>query len=136
MFIQGEFEMESFHLELNAFLVLFFTGMVWGGLFDLYRVFRSRIKVNKTVDLIGDLLFWILAAIVVIPLIFWANWIELRLYVWIAITLGLIMYFIFFSRLLIPIFKLFWQSLGWMPRLLINLIWRIRINLQRSRLKK
>jgi spore cortex biosynthesis protein YabQ len=128
--------MESFHLELNAFLVLFFTGMVWGGLFDLYRVLRSRIKVNKTIDLVGDLLFWILAAIVVIPLIFWANWIELRLYVWIAITLGLIVYFSFFSRLLIPIFKLFWQSLGWMPRLLINLMWRIRINLQRSRLKK
>lgn len=123
--------MEFVHLQLSAFLVLLFTGMVWGGFFDLYRVFRSRIKVNNTIDFIGDLLFWLLAAILVIPLIYWATWLELRLYVWITIILGLVVYFSFLSNLFIPVFKLFWQAVGWLPGILFNLLWRVRLNMQR-----
>jgi spore cortex biosynthesis protein YabQ len=123
--------MQYVNLQLNAFLVLLFTGMVWGGFFDLYRVFRSRIKVNKTIDFIGDLIFWILVVILVIPLIYWGTWLELRFYVWISIMVGLVIYFCFLSRLFIPLFKIFWQIVGWLPRVVINLIWHLGLNTQR-----
>ena len=119
------------NLQLNAFLVLLFTGVVWGGFFDLYRVFRSRIKVNKTIDLMGDLIFWLLAVCLVIPLIYWGTWLELRLYVWISILLGLVLYFSFLSNLFIPIFKVFWKIMGWLPGMIINLVWRFGLTIQR-----
>jgi High-affinity K+ transport system, ATPase chain B len=129
--VGGNVEMDAFRLQFNACLVLLLTGMVWGGFFDLYRVFRSRIKVNKAIDFIGDLLFWIFTAIIIIPLIFWATWLELRLYVWIAIILGLVIYFSIFSSLFIPLFKLFWQGAGWLPGVLSDILWRIRFNMRR-----
>jgi spore cortex biosynthesis protein YabQ len=119
------------YLQLNAFLVLLFTGIVWGGFFDLYRVFRSQIRVSKTIDAMGDLLFWVLVTILVVPLIYWATWLELRLYVWVGIVLGIIIYFTCLSKLLIPVFKLFWQVVGWLPGVLMNLLWRLRLNIQR-----
>jgi spore cortex biosynthesis protein YabQ len=127
----GALGMEFVTLQLNAFLVLLFTGVVWGGFFDLYRVFRSWIKVNKTIDFIGDLIFWILAVFLVIPLIYWGTWLELRLYVWIAILLGLVLYFSFLSRLFIPLFKVFWQIIGWLPGMVINLIGQFSLTVQR-----
>lgn len=119
------------NFQLSALLILLFTGMVFGGFFDLYRVFRSQIKVNKTIDMVGDILFWIFAAFLVVPLIYWGTWLELRVYVWIAIIIGLVFYYTFFSRLFIPVFKKFWQIMGWLPRLLMNFLWRGGIFWQR-----
>jgi spore cortex biosynthesis protein YabQ len=123
--------MELVRIQLSAFVVLLFTGMVWGGFFDLYRVFRSRIRVNPTVNFIGDLVFWFLTALLVIPLIFWGSWLELRLYVWIAISTGLLLYFVFLSRIFIPIFKVLWQIVGWLPGVLANFFWRLGLIVRR-----
>jgi spore cortex biosynthesis protein YabQ len=123
--------MEFVHWQLNTFLVLLFTGMLWGAFFDLYRVFRSQIRVNRAIDVIGDILFWIFAAILIIPFIYWATWFELRLFVWLIIILGLILYFTFLSRILIPVFKGFWRAVNWFPGKIISMIGRFKTNLER-----
>ncbi len=123
--------MEFIYLQLNTFLVLLFTGILWGIFFDLYRVFRSRIRVNRAIDVIGDVIFWILAAILIIPFIYWATWLELRLFVWIIILLGLILYFTCLSSILIPVFKIFWQAVNWFPGIIINIFSRLKSNLRR-----
>ncbi len=123
--------MEFIYLQLNTFLVLLFTGILWGIFFDLYRVFRSQIRVNRAIDFIGDVIFWILAAILIIPFIYWATWLELRLFVWIIILLGLILYFTCLSSILIPVFKIFWQAVNWLPGIIINIFSRLKYNLRR-----
>ena len=123
--------MEFIYLQLNTFLVLLFTGILWGIFFDLYRVFRSQIRVNRAIDIIGDVIFWILAAILIIPFIYWATWLELRLFVWIIILLGLILYFTCLSSILIPVFKIFWQAVNWFPGIIINIFSRLKYNLRR-----
>ncbi len=117
--------MEYVNLQFSAFLLLLFSGMILGSFFDFYRVFRSQIKVNKIVDLVGDLIFWFLTGILIIPLIYWSTWLELRFYVWVSIFLGLVLYFGLFSQICIPIFKKFWHFAGWLPRILFNWLWRL-----------
>lgn len=123
--------MEFIHLQLNTFLVLLFTGILWGIFFDLYRVFRSRIRVNRITDGVGDVIFWILAAILIIPFIYWATWLELRLFVWFIIILGFILYFVYLSSILIPVFKIFWQAVNWFPGIIINILSRLKYNLRK-----
>ncbi len=123
--------MEFIHLQLNTFLVLLFTGILWGIFFDLYRVFRSRIRVNRVIDGMGDVIFWILAAMLIIPFIYWATWLELRLFVWFIIILGLILYFVYLSSILIPVFKIFWQAVNWFPGMIINIFSRLKYNLRK-----
>lgn len=118
--------MEHVNLQFNSFLLLVLTGMIFGGLFDLYRVFRSTIRVNKLIDAIGDLLFWLLSLMLLGPLIYWSTWLELRFYVWLALGAGLVFYLIVFSPKLIRIYLRFLRAITWLPRQIINLIQRFK----------
>ncbi|MGD8399829.1 MAG: spore cortex biosynthesis protein YabQ [Bacillota bacterium] len=113
--------MEYVTVQLSSFVTLLLTGMVLGGFFDLYRVWRSTVKVNWFITAGGDLLFWLIALLMATPLIFWSTWLELRLYVWLAIIAGVVMYFVTFSRLLLPVLLRLVRTVTWMPRQLLRL---------------
>ncbi len=114
--------MEYVNLQFNSFLILFLTGMFLGSFFDLYRVFRSTIRVNKLIDSFGDLIFWLLSLFLLGPLIYWSTWLELRFYVWLALGMGLVLYFSIFSPRLIRIYLRFWKAITWAPRQITNFI--------------
>lgn len=108
--------MDYVNIQASSSIILLITGMVLGGFLDLYRVFRATIKVNKWVDSFGDMLFWVLAVIVMTPLIYWSTWLELRLYVWLFLIIGLVMYYLIFSPVMLPLFLKFWHLITWLPR--------------------
>ena len=119
--------MGDVQLQLSSALVLFLTGMVMGGLFDLYRVIRSKAKLTKLKVICGDLLFWVAVAVVVTPLIFWGTWLELRLYVWCLLIAGVSFYFVVFSKTVIGLIVKSWQLISWLPRQLFRLLWLLRL---------
>jgi spore cortex biosynthesis protein YabQ len=102
--------------QLSSFLILFFTGMLLGSFFDFYRVLRGIVRAKRFFTMVGDLLFWLGAFILAVPLIYWSTWLELRFYVWAALLLGTILYFLLFSSLLIPLYLRFWHAATWLPR--------------------
>lgn len=106
--------------------------MVLGGFFDLYRVFRSTIKVTKFIDTLGDLLFWLLSLLLLGPLIYWSTWLELRFYVGLALGAGLVVYFMVFSPKLIRIYLRFWKTITWLPRQVINVMHRIYFMIEKT----
>lgn len=119
--------MEYLNLQISSLLILLGTGWFLGAFFDLYRVLRCRIRRNFFTDLIGDLVFWLLALLGAGLLIYWGTWLELRLYVWLITAIGLALYFSFFSPVLIPLFLRFWQAVGWLPRQVAKGVWHTRI---------
>ncbi|HYH01713.1 MAG TPA: spore cortex biosynthesis protein YabQ [Bacillota bacterium] len=102
--------------QLSSFFILLIAGLVLGGFFDFYRVWRSRIRVNWLVTAVGDLFFWFLALVLMTPLIFWGTWLELRLYVWLALGFGMVFYFSVLSSICISVFLKFWRLVTWLPR--------------------
>lgn len=126
--------MEYVNLQFNSFLLLILTGMILGGFFDLYRVFRSTIKVNRLIDYLGDLLFWICSLILLGPLIYWSTWLELRFYVWLGLGVGLAFYLTVFSPVLIRFYLRFWKAITWLPRQLINLMQSFKFLIAKSSL--
>ena len=113
------------NLELSSCLVLLVTGMVLGGFFDLYRTFRSTVKVNKLFDFMGDLIFWVLALILITPLVYWGTWLELRLYVWLLLLAGLVLYFLVFSKSMLSWYLRFWRGMSWLPKNIMKFLWHI-----------
>ncbi|MCL6589920.1 MAG: hypothetical protein K6U80_08205 [Firmicutes bacterium] len=113
--------MEFVQLQLSSCLILLVAGMAWGGIFDLYRVFGGKLfgntrgKTRRLIYFISDLFFWGIALVLIIPLIFWAAWLELRLYVWLLLFIGLLLYFALFSPIMIPLFLRLWRTLAWGP---------------------
>lgn len=123
--------MDYVNLQFNSFLILFLTGIFWGGFFDLYRVFRSTIKVNQVIDNLGDLFFWLLSLLLLGPLVYWSTWLELRFYVWLALGVGLVFYFSFFSAKLLRIYLRFWKVITWAPRQIGKLVQYLKLLIAR-----
>ena len=90
--------------QAYLFLVFSLTGVVIGILFDFFRILRRSIKTSNIVTYIQDILFWILAGIIVLYSIWYFNNGELRIYVLLGISIGVLLYMTTLSNIVIKVF--------------------------------
>ncbi|NLW56236.1 MAG: hypothetical protein GX050_06420 [Firmicutes bacterium] len=76
--------MEGIDWQLSTIAILFLTGLGWGLFYDLYLL----VKPSKKQTHFSDFFFWIISLLLMAPVIFFANWGELRLYLWISLLMG------------------------------------------------
>lgn len=72
-------------------------------MFDFFRVLRKKIKTKDIITYVQDVIFWILTGISMLYCIYTFNNGEIRLYEFIGILLGTILYFLTVSKLFINI---------------------------------
>ena len=89
----------------QAYLFLIFTlnGIIIGLLFDFFRILRRTFNTKDFITYIEDLLFWILTGFTLLYSIFTFNNGEIRLFMFIAVLLGIIIYMVFVSSYIIKI---------------------------------
>lgn len=75
-----------------------------GLIFDMYRILRLWLKPGQISTGLMDLLFWCVAAPILLLYILIANWGELRFYILIGISIGLMCYYLLFSRIILTTF--------------------------------
>lgn len=92
-------------VEIQAYLFLIFTinGIIIGLLFDIFRILRKSFKTSDIITYLQDLIFWIITAIILLYSIFKFSNGEIRLYMFIAVFLGCIIYMLQFSKYFIKI---------------------------------
>ena len=96
--------MQSQSLEqLYSFFVFVLVGFLIGLLFDFFRISRKVFKTSDIITSIEDVTFWIISGILVLFSIFKFNNGDLRLYILIAISVGLLFYILIFSKIVIGI---------------------------------
>ena len=93
--------------QAYLFLVFSLTGIVIGILFDFFRILRRSIKTSNIVTYIQDILFWILAGIIVLYSIWYFNNGELRTYVFLGLIIGILIYMTTLSNIIVKIFTKF-----------------------------
>lgn len=108
--------------QFNLILFSVLAGILTGILFDLYRVFRGLENPNKIITFIEDTLFWILTGIIVFIFLLSTNYAYIRLYVYCAIALGIIIYIWLFSKTFIKLQYKFLRSVGKVMRIFFNFI--------------
>ncbi len=84
--------MEGIDWQLSTISILFLTGLGWSLIYDLFT-FTKPVKEKGQ---IRDFIFWLVSALVIIPVLFFANWGELRLYLWLSLTAGACCYRLLF----------------------------------------
>lgn len=89
----------------QAYLFLIFTlnGFVIGLLFDFFRILRRSFKTNDIITYIEDIIFWIISGFIVLYSIFIFNNGEIRLFMFLAIAIGIILYILLLSNYIIKI---------------------------------
>lgn len=90
--------MISLEAQMMAFLAMILGGFMMGLSFDIYNVLRSKKKTHTVRTGIGDLLYWLFAtALVLFLLVYYGNWGEVRVYVYLGMLIGIMIYRVFFS---------------------------------------
>lgn len=89
--------------QAYLFLIFIVNGIVIGILFDFFRILRKTFHTSDSITYIEDLLFWIITGILILYSIFTFNNGEIRLFMFLAIILGVIGYILLFSSYVIKI---------------------------------
>ena len=89
--------------QLYILLSFFIAGIIIGLLFDIFRVTRKSFKLPNFIIYIEDVLFWILAGLIIIATIFIFTDGQIRLYMFLMLFMGAFIYFALISKLFIKI---------------------------------
>ena len=97
--------------QAYLFLVFSMTGVAIGILFDFFRILRRSIKTSNFITYIEDVLFWILTGLLVLYNIWYFNNGEIRIYMFLGIIMGVLIYMSTLSNILIKIFSKILQTI-------------------------
>lgn len=84
--------------QMYIFLVFIICGIIIGIIFDIFRILRKSFKTPDFVTYIEDILFWIMTCILFAYSIFTYNNGEIRLYIFIAAFIGILIYILTISK--------------------------------------
>ena len=91
------------YTQLQLFLIFTINGLLIGLLFDFFRILRRAIKTSDFITYIEDALFWILTGFIILYSIFIYNNGEIRLFMFLAMIVGILIYWIFISKSILNI---------------------------------
>ncbi|MEF3306557.1 spore cortex biosynthesis protein YabQ [Paenibacillus sp. GYB003] len=89
----------SLNVQFLTLSVMAGSGAFMGVLFDVYRVLSGQLRPPRWLVPLLDIGYWIVATLVVFRLLLYSNDGQVRLYVFLALLLGVWLYFRLFSRL-------------------------------------
>lgn len=99
--------------EVYVFLSAMASGFAAGFLYDLFRLKRKALKTKSFAVYIDDIVFWIITALIVFIAAYSSNQGEIRFYFFLAVTLGVSVYYWLFSRWVIQILTFTVKVLIW-----------------------
>jgi spore cortex biosynthesis protein YabQ len=112
----------SLYLQVKLVVFSILAGMLTGFLFDLYRIFRGFENIHKIFIIIEDILFWILAAIIIFIFLLYTSYAFIGMYGYIYIAIGIYLYFKLLSRVLVAVqYKLIYVS-SKLIRIILNIV--------------
>lgn len=76
-------------------------GMLIALIYDGFRIKRKAVKTRSIVIHIEDMIFWLIVAVVMFAVIYYSNEGELRGYIFIGTIIGVILYSLLFSKLVV-----------------------------------
>jgi len=107
--------------ELIIFLSFILDGMAGGILLDILRVFRRNRKVNDIIVYLEDILYWVVLGISVIWLSYILNTDTIRMYMLLAVFLGLLIYFLTLTKVVYKVFdfgcRYLLMLIGWFVKI-------------------
>lgn len=99
---------ELVNIQLNMMLVAIFIGISMGITYDVLRCIRRIIIHNLFFVSLQDFIYWFMWTLIVLDSINYFNYGELRVYIFVALLLG-----VFFYK----------GTIGWVLMKIFNYIW-------------
>ena len=91
------------YTQLQLFFIFIIDGLLIGLLFDFFRILRKSMKTSDFMTYVEDILFWILTGFIILYSIFVYNNGEIRLFMFFAMIIGIMLYWLFISKFILKI---------------------------------
>jgi spore cortex biosynthesis protein YabQ len=85
--------------------VMLLSGLGMGTVFDGYRVVSNELKFPRWWLPVLDVIYWMAAALVVFRVLYASNNGEVRAYVFIGLAIGIILYYLLLSKIVIVVVR-------------------------------
>lgn len=105
-----------------SFVLSILNGLFLGFIYDLLRVFRRIVKHSKWIVNVEDFIFWVFGSLIIFIEIFNDNDGILRGFLCIGVSIGLILYFLLISKLVLTIFMKLYAFLKKVFHIILKII--------------
>lgn len=85
--------------QAYLFLVFSLTGIIIGIIYDIFRVLRKSFKTSDIITYFEDILFWIITGILILYNIWFFNNGEIRIFMFLGILIGILIYILILSNI-------------------------------------
>ncbi|WP_245599972.1 spore cortex biosynthesis protein YabQ [Paenibacillus harenae] len=92
-------------MQWMTMAVMLLSGLGMGTVFDGYRVVSNELKFPRWWLPVLDVVYWMAAALVVFRVLYASNNGEVRAYVFIGLAVGVILYYLLLSKLVVILVK-------------------------------
>ena len=90
-------------IQTNIFFIFTLNGLIIGILFDFFRILRKSFVTKDIVTYFQDIIFWILTGILILYSVFVFSNGEIRLFMVVALLLGITTYMLCISKYIIDV---------------------------------
>ncbi len=87
--------------QAHVFLIFIINGIIIAFIFDIFRIFRKSFKTPDWVTYIEDIIFWFITCVILAYSIYTYNNGEIRLFIFIGLIIGAILYILTISKYII-----------------------------------
>lgn len=94
-------------------------GLGLGIFFDIYRVLTDKLKLSSWVIAILDITYGLIAAVAVFRVLYYSNYGQLRFFIFVALILGIYIYYKWFSKGVIRFVLSIIKGIDWLWNLFI-----------------
>lgn len=106
----------TLHVQFQTMGWMLACGLLIGAIFDLYRVLAGELRIPRWLYPPIDLAYWGFATLLVFRVLFYSNFGQVRLFVFIGLFAGAALYFTAFSATAVKIIR-------WLIMVVKKLIW-------------
>ena len=89
--------------QAYIFLIFIINGIIIAFIFDIFRILRKSFKTPDWLTYVEDISFWLISCIILAYSIYTYNNGEIRLYLFIGLLIGAIIYILTISKYIIKI---------------------------------
>lgn len=102
------------------FLYTVIGGVAIAFVYDIFRILRKAVRTGSLVTYVQDLLFWLIVSVIMFLTIFYSNDGELRAYLFIGACIGVILYALLLSRIVMASSLFIIRIVSWPFRCIIR----------------
>lgn len=104
--------MEGINKEVYIFLWFALSGGICGMIFDLFRAIRRTTNPPDWMVYIEDVLYWLIVAVIMMLTAYFRDSGVIRVYMFLGMLLGSVIYFFIFSKICYKVFLSFCRILS------------------------